>query len=165
VVWYFQALATRLGAAREREYLQRFDYGNKDSSSGLTTFWLGESLLISPEEQVRFLRDLYADELPAGKRHMATVREILVQPRGSVVNANGAHPFGRGWAPDTVLSAKTGSGTDRSGAEVRWLVGHVARGPRAWIFASLVTGPSGVPALAAVDQAAVALTGRHVLAP
>jgi hypothetical protein len=64
-----------------------------------------------------------------------------------------------------VLSAKTGSATDGSGAEVRWLVGHVARGGREWIFASLVTGPAGVPPLAAVDQAASAFATAHVLAP
>ncbi|HEX7136345.1 MAG TPA: penicillin-binding transpeptidase domain-containing protein, partial [Vicinamibacterales bacterium] len=44
VVWYFQEIAKRLGPAREREYLSRFDYGNRDSSSGLTSFWLGGSL-------------------------------------------------------------------------------------------------------------------------
>jgi beta-lactamase class D len=164
VVWYFQTLAERLGETREREYLQRLDYGNKDSSSGLTTFWLGGSLVISPEEQVRFWQDLYADALPVVKHHLATVREILAQARGQVVNANGAHPFGE-WAPDAVVSAKTGSVTDRTGVEVRWLVGHVARGKRSWIFASLVTGPSGVPPLAAVDQAATALTRARVLAP
>jgi beta-lactamase class D len=164
VVWYFQALAERLGEAREREYLQKFNYGNKDSSSGLTTFWLGGSLLISPEEQVRFLQDLYAGALPVEKRQVDTVRAILVQPRGQVTNASGAHPFGE-WAPDTIVSAKTGSATDRSGIEVRWLVGHVARGRRAWIFASLVTGAPGVPPLAAVDQAATALTRARVLAP
>lgn len=164
VVWYFQTIADRLGAAREREYLQRFEYGNKDSSSGLTTFWLGGSLVISPEEQVRFWRDFYADALPVPKRHMDTVREILVQPRGQVVNSNGAHPFGE-WAPEVVLSAKTGSVTDRTGIEVRWLVGHVARGKRSWIFASLVTGPAGVPPLAAVQQAATALTRARVLVP
>src|SRR5262249_42884661 len=44
VVWYFQKIAEKLGMAREREYLKRFDYGNQDPSSGLTTFWLGQSL-------------------------------------------------------------------------------------------------------------------------
>ena len=51
VVWYFQRVAEKLGEVREREYVRRFEYGNADSSSGLTSFWLGGSLTISPEEQ------------------------------------------------------------------------------------------------------------------
>jgi beta-lactamase class D len=54
VVWYFQETAKRLGPERERQYLARFNYGNQDSSSGLTSFWLGGSLAISPDEQLRF---------------------------------------------------------------------------------------------------------------
>src|SRR5262249_25534922 len=65
VVWYFQDIARRLGPDREREYLERFQYGNRDSSSGLTTFWLGESLRISPEEQQRFLLDLFGGRIKA----------------------------------------------------------------------------------------------------
>ena len=41
VVWWFQHVAEKLGATREREYLRRLGYGNADPSSGLTTFWLG----------------------------------------------------------------------------------------------------------------------------
>ena len=163
VVWYFQALAERLGEAREREYLQKFNYGNKDSSSGLTTFWLGGSLLISPEEQVRFLQDLYAGALPVEKRHLGTVRAILVQPRGQVTNASGAHAFGE-WAPEpscrprpAALRIEPASRSDGSLATSREAGAHA-------IFASLVTGASGVPPLAAVDQAATALTRARVLA-
>ena len=162
VVWYFQRVAQRLGMVREREYLRKFDYGNADPTSGLTTFWLGGSLQITPEEQLRFMRRLYADELGASPAAVRTVRELLVQPQGHVVNAMGEHPFAAPWPAGTIVSAKTGSGTDRGGQDVRWLVGHVARGPRSWIFVSCVAG-SNPPALAAVEQAASALREEGVL--
>jgi beta-lactamase class D len=163
VLWYFQRIAGKLGMAREREYLKRFDYGNADPSSGLTTFWLGQSLLISPDEQQRFLLRLFADDLPVSRSSMATVRQILIQPRGLVVNATGEHPFAAPWPADAVVSAKTGSATTRAGRSVRWLVGHVARGKRAWVFVSAVAGGDNVPALAAVDLAAKALGEERIL--
>jgi len=163
VVWYFQHLARRLGMERERAYLRRFDYGNADPSSGLTTFWLGGSLQIRPEEQLRFMQRLYRDELPASPSAMRIVRQLIVQPQGTVVNATGRHPFAAPWPSGTTVSAKTGSGTDRGGQSVRWLVGHVARGGRSWIFVSCVAGGDDTPALAAVDQAAAALREEGVL--
>src|SRR5262249_39506123 len=104
VVWYFQRLAERLGSAREADYLRRFDYGNHDPSSGLTTFWLGGSLQISPEEQMRFLLRLYRNDLEATAKAMETVRQILVQPRGVVTNATGQHAFAAPWPDDMVVS-------------------------------------------------------------
>jgi beta-lactamase class D len=169
VLWYFQRIAEKLGMARERDYLKRFDYGNADPSSGLTTFWLGESLQISPEEQQRFLLRLFAGDLPVKKAAIETVRAILVQPRDRVVNALGEHPFAAPWPADAAVSAKTGAATDRAGKSVRWLVGHVRRGSRSWVFVSAVASTTGgpgsdeVPALAAVDLAAQALREEHVL--
>jgi beta-lactamase class D len=163
VVWYFQRVAEKLGMAREREYLKRFDYGNQDPSSGLTTFWLGQSLKISPDEELRFLKRLYADDLPVSKTAMMTVKQILVQPRGVVVNATGEHPFDAPWADDAVVSAKTGAGTDSAGRSVRWIVGHVRRGSRAWLFVSAVTGGEELASLAAVDLAAAGLRDTGVL--
>jgi beta-lactamase class D len=157
VVWYFQRIATRLGMDREREYLRRFDYGNRDPSSGLTPpFWIGGSLQISPEEELRFLQKLYADQLPASPRARGLVRAILEQPRGTMINALGPRPFNAPWSDDVVLSAKSGSATDRSGSDVRWFVGQLKRGSRAWLFVSNVVGPNLGP-YAAVDQAELAL--------
>lgn len=162
-VWWFQRVARELGPDREREYLRRFDYGNADSSSGLTTFWLGESLAISPEEQLQFLRKLFANTLPVTDQAMRTVREVLVQPAAAVVNATGEHPFAGTWPAGTTVSAKTGSGKTKDGGQVRWLVGHVARGGKQWIFVSCVIGSDKTPALAAVDLAAGALHHEGVL--
>jgi beta-lactamase class D len=80
-----------------------------------------------------------------------------------VTNAAGEHPFSPPWPPHTSVSAKTGSGRDPGGRTVRWLVGHVARGARAWIFVSCVAGDGDLPALAAVDQAATVLREENVL--
>ena len=163
VVWYFQRVAEKLGAPRERDYLRRLGYGNADSSSGLTTFWLGGSLLISPEEQQSFLLRFYGESLPVSREAMRTVREVLIQPAGMVVNAAGTHPFGGEWPPGTILSAKTGSGRDRSGRDVRWLVGRVSRGQRSWVFVSCVIGRGEMEPLAAVDLAARVLHEERVL--
>jgi beta-lactamase class D len=164
VVWYFQRIAKELGPVREREALRKLDYGNAAGpTSNLTSFWLDGSLKISPEEQLRFLRRLFADDLPVSRTATQTVRDLMVQPQGRVTNAAGEQPFAAPWPSGTVLRAKTGSGTDRSGQGVRWLVGHVARGSRSWIFVSCVAGSSDIPALAAIELAASALREESVL--
>jgi beta-lactamase class D len=162
VVWYFQRVAERLGSAREAQYLQKLDYGNADSSSHLTSFWLYESLLVSPEEQERFLVRLYEDTLPLDHEAQETVRRILIQPPGTVVNAAGTHPFAPPWPEGTVVSAKTGSGSRSGSPDVRWLVGNVRRAGHSWIFVSNVVGED-LPPLAAIDLAARSLKEAGVL--
>ena len=106
---------------------------------------------------------LYDESLAVKKAAIRTVKELLVQLPGRITNAAGEHPFNAPWPAGTVVSAKTGRGTDRSGTQVRWLVGHISRGPRSWIFVSCVTGSSDVPALAAVEQAERALREERAL--
>lgn len=77
VTWYFQRLAERLGEEREVEYLRRFDYGNMDATSGLTTFWIGGSLAVTPEEQLRFWVRLYEGTLAVDPRAAAIVRVLI----------------------------------------------------------------------------------------
>jgi beta-lactamase class D len=159
VVWYFQRIAERLGIERERSYLEAFDYGNQDASGPLTSFWLGSSLQISPDEQLAFLRRFFEGKLPVRAEAAIAVREILVQPPGRVVNAAGEHSFGERWPEGTTVAAKTGRGEDH-GRTVVWLVGRITRGERAWIFVSLVAG-SEEP-LAAIQLAAARLEALKV---
>ena len=163
VVWYFQRVAQRLGSDRETAYLRRLAYGNMDASSGLTTFWIGGSLQVTPEEQGVFWVNLYQDKLPIAKSAVNAVKKMLVQPAGVVVNAAGEQPFGNAWPAHTIVSAKPGSATDRSGRAVRWLVGHVKQGSRSFVFVSCVTGPRGLEPNAAIDLAARSLHETRVL--
>jgi beta-lactamase class D len=163
VVWYFQKIADAMGPAREQEYLRRLHYGNMDGSGQPRRFWLGDSLLVSPEEQEAFLVGLWEDALPVSPAAMRTVRLLLVQPQGVIVNATGAHPFAAPWPEGTVVSAKTGSESTDSGVETRWLVGHVHRAPRSWVFVSFVEGGAGTGPLEAVELGERSLREEHVL--
>lgn len=128
VVWYYQRVATGVGAPRMQRYLRAVGYGNEDTSAGLTRFWLDrDSLKISANEQAAFLARLYRSELPFSASAQRTVRKILVQKR---------YPDG------TVLSGKTGSGRrGPSGLTLGWFVGHLERPDGAWVFATNLRAP------------------------
>lgn len=160
VVWYFQRIAERLGIERERSYLKAFEYGNQDASGPLTSFWLGTSLRISPDEQFLFLRRFFDGKLPVREDAARAVTEILIQPGGLIVNAAGEHPFAPPWPEGTTVYAKTGRGTDQ-GRTVAWLVGRVVRGERGWIFVSCVVGAEDP--MAAVQLAASRFIEERVL--
>jgi beta-lactamase class D len=107
IVWYYRELATKVGERRMKEWLAKFGYGNQDISSGIDQFWLGNSMKISPNEQVEFLTKLHAGQFPVAKKNLDTVKEILTQDS----------------TPEYKLIAKTGS----SGSGEGWLVGWVER--------------------------------------
>lgn len=123
VVWYFQALAERIGPERMSRELDALAYGNKDISSGQTAFWLsGGSLEISPREQLDFVARLFSDRLPFSREHQASVRELLVVRR----------------AEEYTLSGKTGSGLSPGGGfGLGWFVGSYATGARELVFVAV----------------------------
>lgn len=163
VVWFFQGTARAIGRERMQDYLVAFDYGNASVEEPVDRFWLsGGSLRVSPEEQLRFLADLFGGRLPRGAAHLPALREMLVRPPSSFngrmpddVEAPAVHP-------QLVFSAKTGTDSHEAGS-VSWLVGHVACPDAEHVFVSRVIsgGPPGrvSPAvthgLAALDQLGV----------
>jgi beta-lactamase class D len=108
VVWMFQEVAKRTGKARMREWLERFDYGNKDIGGGIELFWLQGALRISAFEQVEFLRKLEEGRLPVSARSRRLVRNALRIEE----------------APGYTLYAKTGT-TGPVKEPVSWWVGWI----------------------------------------
>lgn len=163
VDWYFQRVADRLGLERERVYLQLFQYGNKEPGRDIKGFWSNGALRITPEQQQEFLVRLYQQELDVSAPSLAAVRQMLVQKDGVVVTAEGDKPFAKPWAKDALVSAHAANTLDRSGRGVRWLVGHVARGERAYVFVSCVIGAASLDPDAAITLAAKSLREAEVL--
>ena len=140
VVWFFQRIAPRIGAARMHEWLTKLRYGNAETGGDVTTYWLNGTLRVSPDEQATFLRELYAGRLPFAPANVALVRGALALPPGAVQNADGVTVLDAGWAaraPDATWRAKTGR-TRFDRLRVNWLVGDLAVGGRKVVFASAV---------------------------
>ena len=73
VLWYYREIAKRVGAQRMKELVTKLDYGNRDTSGELERFWLNETLKISADEQLEFLKKLYAGKRPVSRRSIDVV--------------------------------------------------------------------------------------------
>jgi beta-lactamase class D len=143
VLWFFQAMAPRIGAGRARDWLRRFDYGNADTSGPIRDYWVNGRLRISPDEQLAFLRKFYAGALPVSTAYQHAVRGALEQAPGTVENARGVHRLDVEWPAGASLNSKTGATTTEAGESVSWLIGRLTVDRREVIFASAVWQPRG----------------------
>jgi beta-lactamase class D len=114
----YQEIARRVGLARYREWLERLDYGNRQTATALETFWLDGPLQISAVEQTRFVAALAQRNLPASSRSQGIVRDILRLETSS----------------DRTLYGKTGW-RGSSTPQLGWWTGWVERGTRPVAFA------------------------------
>lgn len=166
VLWFFQRMAPKIGAARAKEWLGKFDYGNRDTSGPIANYWVNGTLRISPDEQLSFLQKFYDASLPVSKVSMEQVKGAMFQAPGTVENARGVHQLDAQWRPGLRLSAKTGATTTTSGESVSWLVGELTADQRRLVFASAVwREQGGVDTLEATRLAIKTLVERGVLPP
>ncbi|HVG20420.1 MAG TPA: penicillin-binding transpeptidase domain-containing protein [Blastocatellia bacterium] len=126
VVWYYRELALRVGPRRMKKFLSAFGYGNRRISGPVDEFWLDNSLKISADEQVEFLKAFYAGRLPVSKRSTEIVKDILLLEQ----------------TPAYRLSGKTGGGSIAEGKFIGWFVGYVEAGGNVYFFATNIEGPS-----------------------
>jgi beta-lactamase class D len=133
VVWFSQKLTPQLGKQKIEKYLHSFHYGNEDFTAGITQAWLvspgdkAPALKISAYEQVEFMKNLWADRLPASERALKITRQITfleTSPKGFK------------------LSGKTGSNyyDNDYGKEKRlgfgWFISHIENGDQEYVAAT-----------------------------
>lgn len=124
VVPIFKNLAVKIGAERMLKWLQILEYGNCDISSGLTSFWLGESLKISAEEQIRFLTNLLEKKLPVSDKTLAAINEITLLEK----------------TKDGEYHGKTGSSYKNGKWLLGWWIGWLNRGEDRYVFVANIEG-------------------------
>ena len=137
VVWFFQRIAPRIGAARMHGWLTRLGYGNARTDGDVTRYWLNGTLRISPSEQVTFLRRLNAGRFPIAPARVALIRAALEQPPGAIENASGVTRLDGDWPAGARWNAKTGR-TRFDDRRVNWLVGDLIVGDHPYVFAAAV---------------------------
>lgn len=119
-VWYYQELARRVGQERMKKMVNDLDYGNKDISSGLDTYWLCGSIQISINEQIDFLKRLYLHKLQGfSDKNIDAVKSIMLYETTA----------------DYKLYGKTGGGDCWDNKVIGWYIGFVETESGTKIFA------------------------------
>ncbi len=107
---YFKELAKKIGAVEIQKWLDTIRYGNKQIGQDIERCWVNDTLLITPDEQVGFMKKLYFDKLPMSQRSQRIVRNMLLQEETT----------------DYKLYFKTGTKMNGTNSLV-WLIGFIER--------------------------------------
>jgi beta-lactamase class D len=130
---YYQELARRIGKDTMQLWLDSLKYGTRQIKTGIDTFWLDNSLKITPDEQLGLVKRLYFDQLPFDKRSQRIVRQVMLQED----NAN------------YKLSYKTGWGYKENGKSLGWVVGWIEENKHPYFFVLNLEGEQDMNMVAA----------------
>ncbi|MDK8640736.1 BlaR1 family beta-lactam sensor/signal transducer [Niallia taxi] len=119
VNWYFQNLDQEVGDKHLQAYFNKVNYGNKDMSGGLDTYWMESSLKISPIEQVILLHELSENKFGFKTENVEAIKEAMLIDDQK----------------DKRLYGKTGTGTINGKNINGWFVGFVKKGEHSYYFA------------------------------
>ncbi|NMD29161.1 MAG: class D beta-lactamase, partial [Bacteroidetes bacterium] len=109
-------------------------------SGPVDSFWLNNTLKISPDEQLGLLKKLYFEQLPFRKSVQQTMSRLMVQEDNTAYK----------------LSYKTGWGFDEAGNSIGWLTGWIEENRHVYFFVTLLKSPDKnfdmVPARIAITK-------------
>ena len=122
---YFQEVARRIGKDTMQYWLDSLHYGTSKITTRIDTFWLDNSLKITADEQLGFVKKLYFNQLPFRKNTtQEVVKKIMLQEK----NTNYS------------LSYKTGLGYRENGNALGWIVGWIEENRHPYFFVLNVEG-------------------------
>lgn len=123
---YYQEVARRIGRDTMQRWIDSIGYGNKNISGPIDSFWLNNTLKISPDEQLGFVKKLYFDQLPFRKSVQQMVRDVMLQEENTAYK----------------LSYKTGWGFDEDKKAIGWVVGWIEENRHVYFFVTFVKAPA-----------------------
>ncbi len=121
---YYQEVARRIGKERMEFWLDTVNYGAgpKDTAFRITTaidtFWLDNSLKITPDEELGLMKLLYFDKLPFFKTYQEKVKHAMLFENNTQYR----------------LGYKTGWAKKENGDNLAWLVGWVEENNHPYFF-------------------------------
>lgn len=129
IVPYYQAVARRIGRDTMQQWLDSLQYGNHTIGKSIDSFWLNNSLKLTPDEQLGIVKRLFFNQLPFQKRTHEIVKRIMLQES----NAN------------YQLSYKTGLTLRENGNQIAWVVGWIEENKHPYFFVLNLEGPANIP--------------------
>jgi len=115
---YFQEVARRIGKDTMQLWLDSLHYGSTKIKSRIDSFWLDNSLKITPDEQLGLVKKLYFEQLPFYSAYQDTVKNLMLFED----------------KPEYKLSYKTGWGQKENGNQLGWMVGWIEENRHPYFF-------------------------------
>ena len=115
---HFQEIARRIGRDTMQKWIDSLKYGNMKIGPAIDSFWLDNSLRISPDEELGLVKKLYFDQLPFRKGVQKAVRDMMLQEDNS----------------NYAISYKTGWGFNDENHAVGWVVGWIEENRHPYFF-------------------------------
>lgn len=126
---YYQEVARRIGKDTMQHWLDTLGYGSRYSKfaigNNIDTFWLDNTLKVTPDEELGLVKKLYFNQLPFQGRPQEIVKKLMMQEN----NAN------------YKLSYKSGWGFTENGNALGWIVGWIEENNHPYFFVLNVEGP------------------------
>ncbi|MFL5789141.1 MAG: penicillin-binding transpeptidase domain-containing protein [Flavisolibacter sp.] len=115
---YYQEVARRIGKDTMQHWLDTLSYGTKKIKGPIDSFWLNNTLKITPDEQLGLVKKLYFDELPFFRLNQEIVKKAMLFED----------------KPEYKLSYKTGTGVKENGNPLGWIVGYIEENRHPYFF-------------------------------
>ena len=121
---YYQEVARRIGKDTMQLWLDSLKYGARSDSdkviihSAIDSFWLDNSLKITPDQELGLVKRLYFDQLPFFKSYQEVVKRAMLFENNTNYR----------------LSYKTGWGYKENGNAIGWVVGWIEENNHPYFF-------------------------------
>ena len=122
---YYQEVARRIGKDTMQAWLDTLGYGTKKITSRIDSFWLDNSLKITPDEELGLVKRLYFDQLPFYKYNQEIVKKAMLFENNS----------------NYKLSYKTGWAFNEKGDNIGWVVGWIEENQHPYFFVLNIQSP------------------------
>ncbi|OZA64077.1 MAG: class D beta-lactamase [Sphingobacteriia bacterium 39-36-14] len=128
IVPYYQEVARRIGKDTMQFWLDSLQYGNHSIGKSIDSFWLNNTIKLTPDEQLGIMKRLFFNQLPFQKRTHEIVKRMMLRES----NAN------------YQLSYKTGLTYNEKGDQLGWVVGWIEENKHPYFFVLNMEAPSNI---------------------
>lgn len=125
---YYQEVARRIGKDTMQHWIDTLGYASKNGHAAvkvIDSFWLDNSIKVTPDEQLGLVKKLYFDQLPFQHRVQDIVKRVMLQEENSNYS----------------ISYKTGWGFRENGNAIGWVVGWIEENKHPYFFSLQLEGP------------------------
>jgi len=128
---YYQEVARRIGKDTMQTWLDSLKYGARTDTdrvvirSAVDSFWIDNSLKITPDQELGLVKQLYFDQLPFFKSYQEMVKRAMLFENNTKYR----------------LGYKTGWGFTEKGHAIGWIVGWIEENNHPYFFVLNIESP------------------------